>query len=211
VKRAGLILAVPAMLLALPHPAAAQGFFERLFGPPQGQQPGQQPGVPPQYRPQPGYRPLPQPQPGVPPQYRPQPAPQPQPQRRQQQQSQQRPAPQQQQPQQQAEPAPAVEPPPAPYEKELLRLAEIMGSLALLRPLCTAPDAQEWSRRMQILLEAEGSTPGRRERLAGAYNKGYRAYALTYRVCTPSAQEASVRFLGEGEQLARSITGRYGG
>ncbi len=197
-RRAGLILAVPAMLLAAPHPAAAQGFFERLFGPP----PGQQPGVPPQpqFRPQPQYRPQPAPQP------------QPQPQRRQQPQSQQRPAPQQQQPpQQQAEPAPAVEPPPAPYEKELLRLAEIMGSLALLRPLCTAPDASEWSRRMQVLLEAEGTTPGRKERLAGAYNRGYQAYALTYRVCTPSAQEASVRFLAEGEQLARNITGRYGG
>ena len=113
-----------------------------------------------------------------------------------------------------AEPAPppaAPELPPPPYEKELLRLAEIMGSLALLRPLCTAPDAQEGSRRMQVLLEAEGSTPGRKERLAGAYNKGYQAYALTYRVCTPSAQEASVRFLVEGEQVARSITGRYGG
>ena len=196
-SRAGLILAVPAMLLAAPHPAAAQGFFDRLFAPP----PGQQPGVPPQ----PQFRPQPQ--------YRPQPAPQPQPQRRQQPQSQQRPAPQQQQqpPQQQAEPAPAVEPPPAPYEKELLRLAEIMGSLALLRPLCTAPDASEWSRRMQVLLEAEGTTPGRKERLAGAYNRGYQAYALTYRVCTPSAQEASVRFLAEGEQLARNITGRYGG
>lgn len=104
-----------------------------------------------------------------------------------------------------------VEPPPAPYEKELLRLAEIMGSLAMLRPLCSAPDGTEWSRRMQVLLEAEGTTPGRRERLAGAYNKGYQAYALTYRVCTSSAQEASVRFLSEGEQLARNITGRYGG
>jgi uncharacterized protein (TIGR02301 family) len=205
-KRAGMSLALSAMLLALPAPASAQGFFDRLFGPP----PGQQPGVPPQYRPQPQYRPLPQPQP----QYRQQPAPQ-QPQQRRQQPQSQRPAPQQQQPQQppqqQAEPAPVVEPPPAPYEKELLRLAEIMGGLAMLRPLCSAPDASEWSRRMQILLETEGTTPGRRERLAGAYNKGYQAYALTYRVCTPSAQEASVRFLAEGEQVARSITGRYGG
>ena len=195
-KRTGLSLAISAMLLALPAPASAQGFFDRLFGPP----PGQQPGVPPQYRPQP--------------QYRQQPAPQPQPQQRRPQPQSQRPAPQPQQqqpPQQQAEPAPAVEPPPAPYEKELLRLAEIMGSLAMLRPLCSAPDASEWSRRMQVLLEAEGSTPGRKERLAGAYNKGYQAYALTYRVCTPSAQEASVRFLAEGEQLARNITGRYGG
>jgi uncharacterized protein (TIGR02301 family) len=201
-KRAGLPLAVPVMVLASLQPAAAQGFFDRLFGPPPGQQPV--PGAPPpQYRPQPQYR---QPQP----QYRPQP--QPQPQRRPQQPQSQRPAPQPQpEQQQQAEPAPAVEPPPAPYEKELLRLAEIMGSLAMLRPLCSAPDATEWSRRMQVLLEAEGTTPGRRERLAGAYNKGYQAYALTYRVCTPSAQEASLRFLGEGEQLARNITGRYGG
>ncbi|MFC5081480.1 TIGR02301 family protein [Microvirga arabica] len=196
-KCLGLILAVPAMLLAIPDPAAAQGFFDRLFGPP----PGQQPGVPPQYRQPPQYRP--------PPQYRQQPAPQQQ--RRPQSQRPTPQQPQQQPPQQQAEPAPAVEPPPAPYEKELLRLAEIMGSLAMLRPLCSAPDAAEWSRRMQILLEAEGSTPGRKERLAGAYNKGYQAYALTYRICTPSAQEASVRFLAEGEQLARSITGRYGG
>ncbi|NBJ11379.1 TIGR02301 family protein [Microvirga arsenatis] len=204
-RRAGLLL-VPVLALASPQPAAAQGFFERLFGPP----PGQQPGVSPQYRPPPQYRPLPQPLPQ--PQYRPpQPAPQTQPQRRTQPpQSQQRPA-APQAPQQQAEPAPVVEPPPAPYEKELLRLAEIMGSLAMLRPLCSAPDGSEWSRRMQVLLEAEGTTPGRRERLAGAYNKGYQAYALTYRACTPSAQEASVRFLAEGEQLARNITGRYGG
>ena len=159
-KRTSLLLVLPALWLAMPQPAAAQGFFERLFGVPPRPQPGQ-PGQPvPQqpYRPQPQYRP---------------PQQSPQQQRRPQPPQSQRPA-AQQQPQQQAEPAPAVEPPPAPYEKELLRLAEI-------------------------------------ERLAGAYNKGYQAYALTYRVCTPSAQEASVRFLSEGEQLARNITGRYGG
>ncbi|HEX8374044.1 MAG TPA: TIGR02301 family protein, partial [Geminicoccaceae bacterium] len=148
-----LTLALAAALASL-QPAAAQNFFERLFGPPQGVPPHGQ-GLPPQYRQQPQY--LPQPQPG----YQPRFGPQPPPQRRSQPQQppQQRPAQPQQPPQQQAEPAPAAEPPPAPYEKELLRLAEIMGSLALLRPLCTAPDAGEWSRRMQFLLEAEGSTP----------------------------------------------------
>jgi uncharacterized protein (TIGR02301 family) len=191
--RARLLLVLPALLLAVPQPAAAQSFFDRLFGVPPRPQPGQ-PVPQQQYRPQPQYRPQQQ-----------------SPQQRRPQQQQQKPAAQQQPPQQQAEPAPAVEPPPAPYEKELLRLAEIMGSLAMLRPLCSAPDSTEWGRRMQVLLDAEGTTPGRRERLAGAYNKGYQAYALTYRVCTPSAQEASVRFLAEGEQLARNITGRYGG
>ncbi len=195
-KRLRVPVIAAAALVALLQPATAQNFFERLFGPPQGQPaPQQRFQPPPQYRPQPQYQPQ---------QRRPPP----------QQPPQQRSAPQQapaQPQQQQAEPAPTAEPPPAPYEAELLRLAEIMGSLALLRPLCTAPDAAEWSKRMQVLLEAEGTTPGRRERLAGAYNKGYQAFALTYRVCTASAQEASARYLAEGEVLARNITGRYGG
>jgi uncharacterized protein (TIGR02301 family) len=191
-------IAAAALSAASPQPVAAQNFLERLFGPPKGQEPA----PPPQFQPQPQYRPQPRYQP--PPQQR-RPQTQTQPQRATPQQ------PQAQQPQQQAEPAPAAEPPPAPYEAELLRLAEIMGSLALLRPLCTAPDAAEWSKRMQVLLEVEGTTPGRRERLAGAYNKGYQAFALTYRVCTASAQEASFRYLAEGEALARNITGRYGG
>ena len=122
--RKGLLLVLPVLLLSAPQPAAAQGFFERLFGLPPRPQPGQ-PVPQQQYRPQPQYRQQP-----------------PQQQRRPQPQQSQKPSSQPQQ--QQAEPAPAVEPPPAPYEKELLRLAEIMGSLAMLRPLCSAPDGPEW-------------------------------------------------------------------
>ena len=44
---------------------------------------------------------------------------------------------------------------------------------------------------MKALIESEGVTPARRDRLAGAYNRGYRGYALTYRVCTPAAHEAA--------------------
>jgi uncharacterized protein (TIGR02301 family) len=106
---------------------------------------------------------------------------------------------------------PAPELPPPPYEKELLRLAEILGSLAFLRGLCAADDASEWPKRMQALVDAEGVTPARKERLAGAYNRGYRAFALTYRTCTPSAHEATTRYLTEGETLSRTLAGRYGG
>jgi len=108
-------------------------------------------------------------------------------------------------------PADTSEPPAPPYEKELLRLSEVIGSLAFLRSLCATSDAGEWPKRMQALLETEGTTPGRRERLAGAYNRGYRGYALTYRVCTPSATEAMTRYLKEGETLSRNLAGRYGG
>jgi uncharacterized protein (TIGR02301 family) len=110
-----------------------------------------------------------------------------------------------------AEPPPALEPPPPPYEKEVLRLSEIVGSLAFLRALCASSDAAEWPKRMQALLESEGTTPARRERLAGAYNRGYRGYALTYRTCTPSATEATARYLKEGETLSRNLAGRFGG
>jgi uncharacterized protein (TIGR02301 family) len=115
-------------------------------------------------------------------------------------------------PAQPQQPAPAQpEPPSAPYEKELLRLAEVMGSLAFLRSLCSAADAAEWPRRMQALIETEGTSPGRKERLAGAYNRGYRGFSITYRICTPSAAEATARYLKEGETLSRGIAGRFGG
>jgi uncharacterized protein (TIGR02301 family) len=114
-------------------------------------------------------------------------------------------------PQQPAPAQPQPEPPPPPYEKELLRLAEVLGSLAFLRSLCTAKDAPEWPRRMQALIEAEGTTPARKERLAGAYNRGYRGFAITYRICTDSAVEATARYLKEGETLSRGIAGRFGG
>jgi uncharacterized protein (TIGR02301 family) len=121
------------------------------------------------------------------------------------------------QPARPAAPAPAQpqqappEPPPVPYEKDLLRLAEVMGSLAFLRALCNATDAAEWPKRMQALIETEGTTPGRKERLAGAYNRGYRGFAITYRICTASAAEATARYLKEGETLSRGIAGRFGG
>jgi uncharacterized protein (TIGR02301 family) len=107
--------------------------------------------------------------------------------------------------------APAPADSPAPYDRDLMRMAEVIGSLSFLRNLCTTADAAEWPARMKALIEAEGITPARRDRLAGAYNRGYRSYALTYRVCTPAAHEASARFLTEGERLSHALAGRFGG
>ena len=127
--------------------------------------------------------------------------------------SQQRPAarPNAKPPEKEKESLPPAEPPPAPYDRELMRLAEIIGALSFLRGLCATPDAAEWPSRMSALMEAEGVTPGRRDRLAGAYNRGYRGYALTYRVCTPAATLAAGRFVAEGERLSQSLAGRFGG
>jgi uncharacterized protein (TIGR02301 family) len=104
-----------------------------------------------------------------------------------------------------------TEAPPPPYEPQLLRLSEIMGALAFLRPLCGASDGPDWRKRMSGLIEAEASSPARRDRLAGAFNKGYRGFALVYRTCTPSAELAISRYLDEGGKLTRDLTTRYGG
>ena len=123
---------------------------------------------------------------------------------------------------QQRAPAPArpvpqkPEPPPAEpegpvYEPQLLKLSEIIGSLAYLRTLCGAAEAQHWHDRMAALVEAEGRTPQRRNRLTAAFNRGFKAYALTHRHCTDASQEAASRLAVKGEQLSRALAGRYGG
>ncbi len=92
----------------------------------------------------------------------------------------------------------------------MLKLAEIIGSLAFLRELC-GEDGQAFRRRMEALIEAEGTTPGRRDRMAGAYNRGYRAFAINYRTCTAAAEEAKARLAADGERLSRALAGRFGG
>ncbi len=114
----------------------------------------------------------------------------------------------------QAQPAPA--PPPAaehppPYEPQLLRLAEMSGALAYLRNLCGAGDGEKFRARMAELLEAEGVSEARRDLLAGAYNRGFRSYQTTYRVCTPAAAAVIDRYLSETARLAAEVAGRYGG
>jgi uncharacterized protein (TIGR02301 family) len=97
-----------------------------------------------------------------------------------------------------------------PYERQILRLAEILGALTYLRDICGANDGPVWRDKMQALLEAEAKTPPRRERLAGAYNQGLRGYQLTYRACTPNAELIISRFLDEGGKIARGVANRYG-
>jgi uncharacterized protein (TIGR02301 family) len=62
---------------------------------------------------------------------------------------------------------------------------------------------------MQNLMESQEAGPTRRERLAGAYNRGLRGYQYSYRQCTPSAELARARFLDEGSRLTHDIFVHY--
>jgi uncharacterized protein (TIGR02301 family) len=104
---------------------------------------------------------------------------------------------------------PAPPPETRPYDAQLMRLAEILGGLTYLRDLCGPKDADQWRARMQALLDAEGSSAVRKDRLAGAFNRGLEGYSLSYRACTPNAHIVIERFLSEGERIAKAVENRY--
>ena len=62
---------------------------------------------------------------------------------------------------------------------------------------------------MAELINLDQPDEDRRQRLAGAFNGGYAAYARLYRICTVSAAEALTRLLMEAEKTARDIHSRY--
>ena len=66
-------------------------------------------------------------------------------------------------------------------------------------------DLMPLRRDLRRLMEAEAQTEARRERLAGAYNRGFRSYEMLHRTCTPGARTIIERFLDEGGKLAGDI------
>ena len=101
--------------------------------------------------------------------------------------------------------AQAIDP---PYQEEMERLSEILGSLYFLQPLCQ-PGVEDWRGQMSELIALDEPDEDRRQRLAGAFNVGYTAYSRFHRACTPAAREALTRLLVEAEGIAREIHTRY--
>jgi uncharacterized protein (TIGR02301 family) len=110
-------------------------------------------------------------------------------------------------------PAPPPAPPPAaaPYEADMLRLAEVLGALAYLRDLCGESDGAKYRERMAALIEADPRPGSAREELAGAFNQGFESYRLTYRACTANARDTIDAYLAETERLAHDLGARYRG
>lgn len=98
----------------------------------------------------------------------------------------------------------------APYEPQLLRLAEIMGALHYLAGLCQGAESSGWRREMQALLDAEATGGERRERLVQSFNRGYGGFEQAHRGCTPAARLATQRYVVEARRLVADITSRYG-
>lgn len=97
-----------------------------------------------------------------------------------------------------------------PYERDLLRLAEILGAVHYLRELCDADEGQTWRSMMQQLIDSENPTQERRAGLVDSFNRGYRGFEQSYHVCNETAVEVIDRYMAEGAEVAGQIASRYG-
>jgi uncharacterized protein (TIGR02301 family) len=97
----------------------------------------------------------------------------------------------------------------APFDGDLQRLAEILGTLHYLRGICGANEGAKWRNEMQALINAETPSGERRTRLIASFNRGYNDFQQTYRSCTPAANVAIKRYIEEGAKISRDLTARY--
>jgi uncharacterized protein (TIGR02301 family) len=97
----------------------------------------------------------------------------------------------------------------APFDGDLQRLAEILGTLHYLRNICGTNDGAKWRNQMQALIDAETPSGDRRARMIAGFNRGYNGFQQTYRSCTPAATVAIRRYIDEGSKISRDLTARY--
>src|SRR4030081_2675494 len=97
----------------------------------------------------------------------------------------------------------------APFDGDLQRLAEILGTLHYLRGICGTNEGAKWRNEMQALIDAETPSGDRRARMIAGFNRGYNGFQQTYRTCTPAALVAIRRYIDEGSKISRDLTARY--
>lgn len=97
-----------------------------------------------------------------------------------------------------------------PYDREMHRLAEILGAVHYLRKLCEADEGQTWRSMMQQLIDAENPSPDRRAKLVDSFNRGYRGFEQSYRTCSTTAIWVIDTYMSEGADIAQRIASRYG-
>jgi len=97
----------------------------------------------------------------------------------------------------------------APFDNDLQRLAEILGTLHYLRGICGSNEGAKWRNEMQALIDAETPAGDRRARMIAGFNRGYNGFQQTYRTCTPAAFVAIRRYIEEGSRISRDLTARY--
>src|ERR1700760_249321 len=97
----------------------------------------------------------------------------------------------------------------APFDGDLQRLAEILGTPPYLPGICGHKQGNQRRNQMQALIDAETPSGERRARMIAGFNRGYNGFQQTYRTCTPAALVAIRRYVDEGAKISRDLTARY--
>lgn len=110
--------------------------------------------------------------------------------------------------QQPGAPAPTAD---TPYDKQLRRVSEILGTVTYLRNLCAQQPEPQWRDAMEKLLTFDaGSETARKEQLTAAYNRGYRAFGALHTTCTEAARQTEAEYRAEGATLIKEMINRFG-
>jgi len=99
---------------------------------------------------------------------------------------------------------------PPPFQSDVLRLSEILGSVAYLDGLCAGPKTEDWRAKMAALLDAQKLDGPARRPFIEAFNRGQRTFSIAHRSCTSSARSLLQRYFAEGAQLADRVGQRFG-
>lgn len=95
------------------------------------------------------------------------------------------------------------------YEKKIVRLSEVLGSLHYLYNLC-GDKTTMWRDKMNLLLKAENFDGSKKAKLTAAFNQGYQVFAENYYQCTPAALSAIKIYNVEGEKISQELIARFG-
>lgn len=104
--------------------------------------------------------------------------------------------------------APSSQAQEAPYARDLVRLAEVLGALHYLSHLCGI-DTEDWRERTSALIDAAQPDTELKARLVAAFNRGFEAYSAAHRTCTPATRAIIDRYLEEGEAKASDLAARF--
>jgi len=99
----------------------------------------------------------------------------------------------------------------ASVPREMMRLAEVLGAVHYLRPLCGSHEGQKWRDQMIRMLQSVRTSGDDQQVLISHFNIFYYRYRDAYPRCTGDAVRDANRLVAEGQRLAQTLALRgYG-
>jgi uncharacterized protein (TIGR02301 family) len=89
-------------------------------------------------------------------------------------------------------------------QPQLERLAELLGALSYLRPLCGIADDAS-TRAVAAAIAAESTSEVLRARIVSSFNRGFEGFATIHRKCTPNAAFVVELYQSEAAALAGEL------